>query len=143
MRRDRHGPENREPRQGHGRTRSAQHGAFEKTIAVNLVGTFRVIAAAAASMVTLDPLGPDSERGTIVCTASVAAVEGQIGQAAYAASKGGVAAMALPIARDLARDGIRVNVILPGLFGTPMFDGLPEEAKRSLAATVPFPSRLG
>jgi NAD(P)-dependent dehydrogenase (short-subunit alcohol dehydrogenase family) len=117
--------------------------AFEKVIAINLVGTFRVIASAAASMVTLDPITPDGERGVIVCTASVAAQEGQIGQVAYAASKGGVAAMTLPIARDLARDGVRVNTILPGLFRTPMFDGLPEDAKRALAAGVPFPSRLG
>jgi NAD(P)-dependent dehydrogenase (short-subunit alcohol dehydrogenase family) len=117
--------------------------AFEKVIAINLVGTFRIMAGAAASMVTLDPLNQDGERGVIICTASVAAVEGQIGQVAYAASKGGVAAMTLPVARDLARDGIRVNTILPGLFHTPMFDGLPEEAQRSLAATVPFPSRLG
>ncbi len=117
--------------------------AFEKVIAVNLLGTFRMIAAAAASMVTLDPVTPDGERGAIVCTASVAAVEGQIGQVAYAASKGGVAAMTLPIARDLARDGVRVNTILPGLFNTPMFESLPEEARRALESTVPFPSRLG
>lgn len=117
--------------------------AFEKVIAVNLVGTFRMITAVAASMVTLDPITPDGERGVIVCTASVAAQEGQIGQAAYSASKGGVAAMTLPIARDLARDGVRVNAILPGLFNTPMFDGLPEDARRSLESTVPFPSRLG
>ena len=117
--------------------------AFEKVIAINLVGTFRVIANAAASMIGLDPLNQDGERGVIICTASVAAVEGQIGQVAYSASKGGVAAMTLPIARDLSRDGVRVNTILPGLFHTPMFDGLPEEARRSLAAGVPFPSRLG
>ncbi len=107
-------------------------GAFEKVIAINLVGTFRMIASAAASMVTLDPVTPDGERGVIVCTASVAAQEGQIGQVAYSASKGGVAAMTLPIARDLARDGVRVNTILPGLFHTPMFDGLPEEASARL-----------
>jgi NAD(P)-dependent dehydrogenase (short-subunit alcohol dehydrogenase family) len=117
--------------------------AFEKTIAINLIGTFRMIAACAASMVKLDPVCADGERGVIVCTASVAAEDGQIGQAAYSASKGGVAAMTLPIARDLARDGIRVNTILPGLFNTPMFAGLPDEARRSLEATVPFPSRLG
>jgi NAD(P)-dependent dehydrogenase (short-subunit alcohol dehydrogenase family) len=116
---------------------------FEKTLAVNLIATFRLIASCAASMVTLDPVCEDGERGVIVCTASVAAEDGQIGQAAYSASKGGVAAMTLPIARDLARDGIRVNTILPGLFNTPMFAGLPDEARRSLAATVPFPSRLG
>jgi NAD(P)-dependent dehydrogenase (short-subunit alcohol dehydrogenase family) len=117
--------------------------AFEKVIAVNLVGTFHMITRVAASMVKLDPITPDGERGVIVCTASIAAEDGQIGQAAYAASKGGVAAMTLPIARDLARDGIRVNTILPGLFNTPMVAGLPEEARRSLEATVPFPSRLG
>ncbi len=117
--------------------------AFEKVLAINLVGTFRMITAVAASMVKLDPVTADGERGVIVCTASVAAEDGQIGQAAYSASKGGVAAMTLPIARDLARDGIRVNTILPGLFNTPMFAGLPDEARRSLEATVPFPSRLG
>ncbi len=117
--------------------------AFEKVIAVNLAGTFRMIAATAASMVTLDPITPDGERGVIVCTSSVAAQDGQIGQAAYAASKGGVAALILPVARDLARDGIRVNAILPGLFSTPMLEGLPQETMLALAATVPFPSRLG
>lgn len=117
--------------------------AFEKVVAVNLIGTFRMITRAAAIMVALDPLGPDGERGVIVSTASIAAEDGQIGQAAYAASKGGVAAMTLPIARELARDGIRVNTILPGLFDTPMFAGLPEDARRALEATVPFPSRLG
>jgi len=117
--------------------------SFEKVIEVNLVGTFRMITKAASSMVTLSPITPDGERGVIVCTASVAAEDGQIGQVAYAASKGGVAAMTLPIARDLARDGIRVNTILPGLFNTPMFAGLPDEARRALEATVPFPSRLG
>jgi NAD(P)-dependent dehydrogenase (short-subunit alcohol dehydrogenase family) len=103
--------------------------AFQKVVAVNLVGTFQMIARAAASTVTLDPVTPDGERGVIVCTASVAAEDGQIGQVAYAASKGGVAAMILPIARDL--------------FNTPMFAGLPEEARRALENTVPFPSRLG
>jgi NAD(P)-dependent dehydrogenase (short-subunit alcohol dehydrogenase family) len=117
--------------------------AFQKVIAVNLVGTFQMIARSAASMVTLDPITPDGERGVIICTASVAAEDGQIGQVAYAASKGGVAAMILPIARDLARDGVRVNAILPGLFNTPMFADLPEEARRALENTVPFPSRLG
>jgi len=116
---------------------------FEKVIAVNLTGTFRMIAASAASMVTLDPLTPDGERGAIVCTASIAAQDGQIGQVAYSASKGGVAAMMLPIARDLARDGVRVNAILPRLFSTPMLEVIPEEARRALESTVPFPSRLG
>ena len=117
--------------------------AFEKVVAVNLTGTFRMVAAVASSMAKLDPVTPDGERGVIVCTASVAAEDGQVGQAAYAASKGGVAAMTLPVARDLARDGIRVNSILPGLFNTPMFAGLGEDARRALEATVPFPSRLG
>ena len=123
-------------------------GLFAKTIAVNLVGTFNCIAHAAAGMVQADPLPSvwdeeDGERGLIVNTASVAAEDGQIGQAAYSASKGGVKGMTLPIARDLARDGVRVVTILPGLFKTPLFEGLPEEAVRSLSASVPFPSRLG
>ena len=117
--------------------------AFEKVVAVNLVGTFRMVAVVASSMAKLDPLTADGERGVIICTASIAAEDGQIGQAAYTASKGGVAAMTLPVARDLARDGIRVNTILPGLFNTPMFAGLPEDARRALETTVPFPSRLG
>jgi NAD(P)-dependent dehydrogenase (short-subunit alcohol dehydrogenase family) len=116
---------------------------FAKVIQVNLIGTFTMIAKCAAGMMVLNPLSPDGERGVIISTASVAAEDGQMGQVAYAASKGGVQAMTLPVARDLARDGIRVCAILPGLFHTPMFDGLPEEARNSLAATVPFPSRLG
>jgi NAD(P)-dependent dehydrogenase (short-subunit alcohol dehydrogenase family) len=116
---------------------------FAKTVQVNLVGTFLMISRSAAGMVATTPLAPDGERGVIVSTASVAAEDGQIGQVAYAASKGGVASMTLPIARDLSRDGVRVCAILPGLFHTPMFDGLPEDARNSLAATVPFPSRLG
>jgi NAD(P)-dependent dehydrogenase (short-subunit alcohol dehydrogenase family) len=102
-----------------------------------------MIARAAASMITLEPLTPDGERGVIICTASIAAEDGQMGQAAYAASKGGIASMMLPIARDLARDGVRVNAILPGLFDTPMAAGLPTGARRMLEKTVPFPSRLG
>lgn len=117
--------------------------SFVKVIKVNLVGTFLMMAKCAAGMMTLDSLPPDGERGVIINTASVAAQDGQIGQVAYAASKGGVQSMTLSVARDLARDGIRVCSILPGLFQTPMFAGLPEEAKKSLAATVPFPSRLG
>ena len=117
--------------------------AFEKVVAVNLAGTFRMVAAAASSMAKLDPVTQDGERGVIVCTGSIAAEDGQMGQAAYAASKGGVAAMTLPVARDLARDGIRINTILPGLFNTPMFAGFAEDARRALEATVPFPSRLG
>jgi NAD(P)-dependent dehydrogenase (short-subunit alcohol dehydrogenase family) len=94
-------------------------------------------------MLGLPPLGSDGERGVMISTASVAAEDGQIGQVAYSASKGGVQAMMLPVARDLSRDGIRVCAILPGLFHTPMFDGLPKEAQDALAASVPFPSRLG
>ena len=116
---------------------------FTRVIQINLIGTFLMLAKSSAGMLTLEPIGPDSERGVMITTASVAAEDGQIGQVAYAASKGGVAAMTLPVARDLARDGVRVMSILPGLFETPMFDGLPEDARRSLAATVPFPSRLG
>ncbi len=117
--------------------------SFAKVIQINLVGTFTMIAKCAAGMMALTPLQPDGERGVIISTASVAAEDGQIGQVAYAASKGGVMAMTLPVARDLAQSGIRVCTIMPGLFHTPMFDGLPEEARNSLAATVPFPSRLG
>ncbi len=117
--------------------------SFARVIQINLVGTFTMMAKCAAGMVTLDPMGPDNERGVIISTASVAAEDGQIGQVAYSASKGGVQAMSLPVARDLAKDGIRVAAILPGLFHTPMFDGLPDEARESLAASVPFPSRLG
>lgn len=117
--------------------------SFTKVVQVNLIGTFLMTAKCAAHMQTLPPLGTDNERGVIVCTASVAAEEGQIGQVAYSASKGGVLAMTLPIARDLAQYGIRVATIMPGLFHTPMFDGLPDEARAALAASVPFPSRLG
>jgi NAD(P)-dependent dehydrogenase (short-subunit alcohol dehydrogenase family) len=117
--------------------------AFEKIVQVNLIGTFHMITRVAASMVTLPPVTPDGGRGVIVNTSSVAAQDGQIGQVAYAASKGGVAGMTLPIARDLARDGVRVNTILPGLFDTPMFATLPDEHRKALEATVPFPSRLG
>jgi NAD(P)-dependent dehydrogenase (short-subunit alcohol dehydrogenase family) len=116
---------------------------FVKAIQVNLVGTFLMVSKCAAGMLTLAPLPPDGERGVIIMTASVAAEDGQMGQVAYAASKGGVAAMTLPVARDLARDGIRVCSILPGLFQTPMFSGLPDEARKSLEAAIPFPSRLG
>jgi len=117
--------------------------SFAKVIQVNLVGTFLMISKSAAGMMALDAMPPDGERGVIINTASVAAEDGQIGQVAYAASKGGVASMTLPVARDLSRDGIRVCSILPGLFHTPMFAGLPDEARKSLEATVPFPSRLG
>jgi len=116
--------------------------AFARTLQVNTVGSFRCIAKCAAGMMTLDPL-EDNERGAIVNTASVAAVDGQIGQAAYSASKGGIVGMTLPIARDLMDEGIRVNTILPGIFHTPLLAGLPEKAQESLAASVPFPKRLG
>jgi NAD(P)-dependent dehydrogenase (short-subunit alcohol dehydrogenase family) len=115
---------------------------FELAISINLIGTFRCIAHAAAGMVTLDPLG-DGERGCIINTASVAAQDGQIGQAAYSASKGGVLAMALPIARDLMNEGIRVNTILPGVFQTPMVAMMPPNVQEALGAQVPFPKRLG
>ena len=115
---------------------------FDRIIQINLVGTFRCIAHAAAGMLTLDPL-PSGERGAIVNTASVAAEDGQIGQAAYSASKGGVVGMTLPVARDLAREGIRVNTILPGLFRTPlMLAGGPDFVAK-LEAQVTFPPRLG
>lgn len=116
---------------------------FDLIIQVNLVGTFRCIAKSAAGMMALEPITKDGGRGVIVNTASVAAQDGQIGQAAYSASKGGIVGMTLPVARDLAREGIRVNTILPGLFDTPLFAGAPDELKRSLGAQVPFPSRLG
>jgi NAD(P)-dependent dehydrogenase (short-subunit alcohol dehydrogenase family) len=116
--------------------------AFEFIIQVNLIGTFRCIAKSAAGMLSLDPLD-DGERGAIVNTASVAAEDGQVGQAAYSASKGGVVGMTLPIARDLMNEGIRVNTILPGLFRTPLLAGLPDPVLGSLAASVPFPKRLG
>ncbi|MEL6125607.1 MAG: SDR family NAD(P)-dependent oxidoreductase [Pseudomonadota bacterium] len=118
-------------------------GLFAKTLNVNLLGTFNVASQAAAGMATLDPMTADGERGVIVNTASVAAFDGQIGQIAYAASKAGVAGMTLPMARDLSRSGIRVVAIAPGLFLTPMLQGLPPEAQESLGAQVPFPARLG
>jgi 3-hydroxyacyl-CoA dehydrogenase / 3-hydroxy-2-methylbutyryl-CoA dehydrogenase len=117
-------------------------GSFTKVIQVNLVGTFNVIRLAAAAMVGNEP-DEEGGRGVIVNTASVAAFDGQIGQAAYAASKGGVVSMTLPLAREFARSGIRVVTIAPGLFDTPMMAGLPEEARKSLGDQVPFPSRLG
>jgi NAD(P)-dependent dehydrogenase (short-subunit alcohol dehydrogenase family) len=117
--------------------------SFSRVIAVNLIGTFHMIAKCAAGMLSLDPVTPDGGRGVIVNTASVAATDGQIGQAAYAASKGGVASLTLPVARDLARDGIRCVTILPGLFATPMVDGLPEDVRQALGDSIPFPSRLG
>jgi NAD(P)-dependent dehydrogenase (short-subunit alcohol dehydrogenase family) len=116
--------------------------AFNMIIQINLVGTFRCIAKSAAGMLSLEP-DENGERGAIVNTASVAAEDGQIGQAAYSASKGGVVGMTLPIARDLMNDGIRVNTILPGIFDTPLLRGAPEPVKAALSASVPFPKRLG
>ena len=117
--------------------------AFDFVIQVNLIGTFRCIAKSAAGMLTLDPLSDDGDRGAIVNTASVAGEDGQMGQAAYAASKGGVIGMTLPIARDLMSEGIRVNTILPGIFNTPLMNAAPPQVKEALAASVPFPKRLG
>jgi NAD(P)-dependent dehydrogenase (short-subunit alcohol dehydrogenase family) len=116
--------------------------AFERIVRINLIGTFRCIAKSAAGMLALEPLA-DGERGAIVNTASVAAVDGQIGQAAYAASKAGIVGLTLPVARDLMNDGIRVNTILPGIFDTPLLGAVPENVKTALAAAVPFPKRLG
>jgi len=116
---------------------------FDKVIQVNLVGTFRCIAKSAAGMIALDPVDAQGTRGAIVNTASVAAQDGQIGQAAYSASKGGVLAMGLPIARDLMNDGVRVNTVLPGIMETPMMAAMPDNVRESLAASVPFPKRLG
>ncbi|MGE0105052.1 MAG: 3-hydroxyacyl-CoA dehydrogenase [Blastocatellales bacterium] len=116
--------------------------SFKKVIEVNLIGTFNVIRLAAARMSGQEP-NDGGERGVIINTASIAAFDGQIGQAAYSASKGGIVGMTLPIARDLARTGIRVVTIAPGLFDTPLLAGLPEDVKKVLGAQVPFPSRLG
>ncbi len=115
---------------------------FDKVIQVNLVGSFNILRLAAAEMATREP-NADGERGVIISTASIAAYEGQIGQVAYSASKGGVVAMTLQAARELARQGVRVNTIAPGLFLTPMMSGFPQEVQDSLAATLPFPQRLG
>ena len=115
---------------------------FQATVMVNLVGSFN-FAKAAAQRMQANEAGTDGERGVIVNTASVAAYEGQIGQAAYSASKGGVVGMTLPMARELARFGIRVMTIAPGIFWTPMVDGMPESVQQSLSASIPFPSRLG
>jgi NAD(P)-dependent dehydrogenase (short-subunit alcohol dehydrogenase family) len=117
--------------------------AFDFVIQVNLIGTFRCIAKSAAGMLTLDPIDEFGERGVIVNTASVAAEDGQMGQAAYSASKAGIVGMTLPIARDLMNEGIRVNTILPGIFDTPLLARAPENVKAALAASVPFPKRLG
>jgi len=116
---------------------------FEKVIKINLIGTFLCASRAAAGMVKAAPVTADGERGVIINTASVAAFDGQIGQIAYASSKGGIVAMTLPMARDLSRSGVRVMAIAPGIFKTPMLAGLPQEVQDSLGAQVPFPSRLG
>jgi NAD(P)-dependent dehydrogenase (short-subunit alcohol dehydrogenase family) len=115
---------------------------FERTIRVNLVGTFNMMRLAAARMAETPPMA-DGARGAIVNTASVAAFDGQVGQAAYAASKGGVAALTLPAARDLARIGVRVTTVAPGVFATPMMAALPDEVQKGIAAAIPFPHRLG
>ncbi len=125
-----------------GEIRAHDMAAFERTIRINLIGSFRCLSRSAAGMLTLDPL-EDGERGLIVNTASVAAQDGQIGQAAYSASKGGVYAMTLPVARDLMNDGVRVNTILPGIMMTPMMAGMPQNVQDALAAAIPFPKRLG
>ncbi|WP_350335625.1 SDR family NAD(P)-dependent oxidoreductase [Coralliovum pocilloporae] len=116
---------------------------FARVVQVNLCGTFNMIALSSAGMAGLEPVTGDGGRGVIVCTSSIAGVEGQMGQVAYAASKGGILGLTLPVARDLARDGIRIVSIMPGLFHTPMFDGLPQDVRDSLGSGVPFPSRLG
>ena len=115
---------------------------FAKTIQVNLIGSFNIIKAVGVAM-SSNPPGEDGERGVIISTASVAAYDGQIGQAAYSASKGGIVAMTLPIAREFARIGVRVNAVAPGIFWTPMVDGMPDHIQESLSASIPFPSRLG
>lgn len=126
-------------------SRSGPHdpALFSNTIGVNLIGVFNCASQAAAIMAENEPMGRDGERGVIINTASIAAYDGQIGQIAYAASKGGVVGMTLPMARDLAGLGIRVAAIAPGTFHTPMVDGLPEDVQASLGQQVPFPSRLG
>jgi len=117
--------------------------SFRKTVEINLIGTYAMISKCAAAMAALEPVTPDGGRGVIVNTSSVAAQDGQIGQSAYSASKGGVLAMTLPVARDLSGFGIRVMTIMPGLFHTPLFEGIAEDYRKALEANVPFPSRLG
>ena len=117
--------------------------AFKQVIDINLVGTFNVMRVVAEAMIRLEPLADSNERGVIINTASIAAFEGQIGQVAYSASKGGIVAMTLPAARELAQHGIRVNAIAPGLIATPMLLNMPQEVQDSLEATIPFPQRFG
>lgn len=125
-----------------GDTRHFPLDVFERVIQVNLIGAFRCIAKSAAGMLKLEPL-EDGERGVIVSTSSVAAHDGQMGQAAYAASKAAIVGLTLPIARDLMGDGIRINTIMPGIFDTPLMQGTPDNVKEALAASVPFPKRFG
>ena len=125
-----------------GRDGPIQLAAFERVIRINLIGSFNLLRLAAADMTALDPL-EEGERGVIINTASIAAYEGQVGQAAYAASKAGVVGMTLPAAREFARFGVRVMTIAPGLFHTPMVEGLPPDVQRSLGEGIPFPQRLG
>ncbi|MEZ0169017.1 SDR family NAD(P)-dependent oxidoreductase [Microvirga sp. TS319] len=117
--------------------------SFRRTVEINLIGTYAMISKCAAAMAALEPVTPDGGRGVIVNTSSVAAQDGQIGQSAYSASKGGVLAMTLPVARDLSGFGIRVMTVMPGLFHTPLFEGIAEDYRKALEANVPFPSRLG
>ncbi|GHA51124.1 3-hydroxyacyl-CoA dehydrogenase [Amylibacter ulvae] len=126
-------------------SRGAAHdpALFAKTIGVNLIGSFNTASQAAEGMAASDALNADGERGIIINTASVAAYDGQIGQIAYSASKGGIVGMTLPMARDLSDKGVRVNAIAPGIFGTPMVKAFPQEVQDALAADIPFPSRLG
>jgi NAD(P)-dependent dehydrogenase (short-subunit alcohol dehydrogenase family) len=126
----------------HGKTGANPLAGFVKTIQINLIGTYNVLRLASAAMLQNTP-NPAGERGVVINTASVAAYDGQIGQAAYAASKGGIVSMTLPLAREFARHGIRVMTIAPGIFDTPLLAGLPEPARQSLAQQVPFPPRLG
>jgi NAD(P)-dependent dehydrogenase (short-subunit alcohol dehydrogenase family) len=126
----------------HGKTGPNPLAGFVKTIHVNLIGTYNVMRLTTTAMMR-NPASPSGERGVVINTASVAAYDGQIGQAAYAASKGGIVSMTLPLARELARHGIRVMAIAPGIFDTPLLAGLPEPARQSLAQQVPFPPRLG
>ncbi|WP_454862604.1 SDR family NAD(P)-dependent oxidoreductase [Paraburkholderia fungorum] len=125
-----------------GEIRHSPVSRFDRIIQINLIGTFRCIAKSAAGMLALDPL-TDGDRGVIVNTASAAAQDGQVGQASYAASKAAIVGMTLPIARDFMDEGIRVNTILPGLFSTPLMQSLPDNVQQALAASVPFPKRLG
>ncbi|HSG96187.1 MAG TPA: SDR family NAD(P)-dependent oxidoreductase [Afifellaceae bacterium] len=126
-----------------GELRAHDLALFKRTVEVNLVGTYHMITKSALAMAAAEPLDADGGRGVIICTSSIAGSEGQIGQAAYAASKGGVLGLTVPVARDLAEYGIRVVAIQPGIFETPMFDSMPDNVRDALAAGVPFPSRLG